>query len=258
LENISKESPDDYWTVMETLTAFVRERAHKKEPAEDVSGTMASFYEKQNPLEPGGWRTDIAAVLTVIKRRDKKNHSRETEKYWRFDLSRTDLQGANLPGADLRAIVHLFRGQRRGHDLASAGIDAEMQFAPSAAGLGTVLLNQPLARTTQLQPGAVDQQVHRLSTRTAAMPLRPRHFQCRRPAAQRGMVRHAQRQAEQTDDGGDEPFGLAKVSRNTARKVSAVRMASGEYQGWPPRVVRDSAAQAAIASAVNQTVRLPR
>ena len=26
LERISKESPDDYWTVMESLTAFVRER----------------------------------------------------------------------------------------------------------------------------------------------------------------------------------------------------------------------------------------
>src|SRR3954454_23523421 len=46
--------------------------------------------------------------------------------------------------------------------------------------------------------------------------------------------------------------------RNTARSVSAVRIASGEYQGWPPRVVRGSARQAATASSVNQTVRLPR
>src|ERR1051326_5339604 len=90
LENISKESPRDYWTVMETLTAVVRERAHKEEPAEDVSGTMVSFHEKQKSLEPGGQRTDIAAVLTVIKRRDKENYSRETKKDWRFDLSRTD------------------------------------------------------------------------------------------------------------------------------------------------------------------------
>ena len=35
-------------------------------------------------------------------------------------------------------------------------------------------------------------------------------------------------------------------------------MASGEYQGCPPRVVRGSAAQAAIASSVNHTVGLPR
>jgi hypothetical protein len=31
LERISKESPDDYWTVMETLTAFLRERSRRNE-----------------------------------------------------------------------------------------------------------------------------------------------------------------------------------------------------------------------------------
>jgi hypothetical protein len=35
-------------------------------------------------------------------------------------------------------------------------------------------------------------------------------------------------------------------------------MASSEYQGCPPRVVRGSASQAAIAASVNQTVKLPR
>jgi hypothetical protein len=37
LERISRESPDDYWTVMETLCAFVRERARWKEPEETLS-----------------------------------------------------------------------------------------------------------------------------------------------------------------------------------------------------------------------------
>jgi len=36
--------------------------------------------------------------------------------------------------------------------------------------------------------------------------------------------------------------------RSTAREVSAVRMASGEYQAWPPRLVRGSAVHASIAS----------
>jgi hypothetical protein len=31
LERISKESPNDYWTVIENLTAFVRERSHRTE-----------------------------------------------------------------------------------------------------------------------------------------------------------------------------------------------------------------------------------
>src|SRR4051794_23369980 len=54
------------------------------------------------------------------------------------------------------------------------------------------------------------------------------------------------------------PSVWRRPRRNTARSVRAVRIASGEYQGWPPRVVRGSARQAATASSVNQTVRLPR
>ena len=49
-----------------------------------------------------------------------------------------------------------------------------------------------------------------------------------------------------------------RASRNTALSVRAVRIANGEYQGCPPRVVRGAACQAAIASSVNQTVKLPR
>src|SRR3954451_4531828 len=54
------------------------------------------------------------------------------------------------------------------------------------------------------------------------------------------------------------PSVWRRASRNTARNVSAVRIASGEYQACPPRVVRGAAFQAAIASSLNQTVRLPR
>src|SRR5918997_847158 len=54
------------------------------------------------------------------------------------------------------------------------------------------------------------------------------------------------------------PSLCRNARRNTARKVTAVRIASAEYQGCPPRVVRGSAAHAATASAVNQTVKLPR
>src|SRR3954465_9904081 len=54
------------------------------------------------------------------------------------------------------------------------------------------------------------------------------------------------------------PSVCRNARRNTARKVSAVRMASSEYQGCPPRVIRGSAAHASTASSVNYTVRLPR
>ena len=70
------------------------------------------------------------------------------------------------------------------------------------------------------------------------------------------------------------PSVWRRAKRNAARKVSAVRIAKGEYQGvaakgsarraWkgcggcPPGAVRGSARQPSIASSVNQTVKLPR
>lgn len=72
------------------------------------------------------------------------------------------------------------------------------------------------------------------------------------------MVRHAQRQPEQADHGADQPLGLAVGRQNMTLSVRAVRMASAEYQGCPPRVVRGSAAHASMAASLNQTVKLPR
>ena len=54
------------------------------------------------------------------------------------------------------------------------------------------------------------------------------------------------------------PSAWRRARRNTARRVSAVRIARGEYQGCPPRVVRGAARHPSMASALNHTVRLPR
>jgi Protein of unknown function (DUF2934) len=56
LENISKESPDDYWTVMETLTAFVRERSQRnyaefKKSDERISQIAHVLWEEQDKPE---------------------------------------------------------------------------------------------------------------------------------------------------------------------------------------------------------------
>ena len=48
------------------------------------------------------------------------------------------------------------------------------------------------------------------------------------------------------------------ASRNAARGAWAVRTARGEWICCPPRIVHGSVVHAAIASSVNQTVRLPR
>jgi hypothetical protein len=109
LERISRESPSDYWTIMETLTAFVRERARWKEPDASASETLhedkaPAAAAAQSNHEPA---TDIAAVLSVIVRRGDKSRDRQKTEFWHFDLRGSDLRGAffmlaDLEGADLR------------------------------------------------------------------------------------------------------------------------------------------------------------
>src|SRR4051794_6554280 len=50
--------------------------------------------------------------------------------------------------ADLSAVIDIFGGQRRGHDLAAAGIDADVQLAPGTAGLCGLAFYQPLPPAT--------------------------------------------------------------------------------------------------------------
>jgi uncharacterized protein YjbI with pentapeptide repeats len=126
LERISKESPDDYWTAMENLAAFVRERSRRNEAeqtsldleqrlsrcayslwqrAGQPSGRAEEFWAKAVKTKADlGERppADIAAVLTVIKRRSKESREREAAMNWSFDLSGAILKQADLRFVDLR------------------------------------------------------------------------------------------------------------------------------------------------------------
>jgi hypothetical protein len=106
LERISRDSPADYRTVMETLCAFVRERARWKEPEEASSETVARFYGKAETTESQiSPPTDIAAVLAVIRRRPEKERDREKREYWSLDLHGADLRRSFLLGAHLEGAV---------------------------------------------------------------------------------------------------------------------------------------------------------
>jgi hypothetical protein len=59
----------------------------------------------------------------------------------------------------MRSVVDVFVGQIKCDDLAAAGVNANMQFAPGAALRGSMLFKQPFARAAQLLPSAVDDQV---------------------------------------------------------------------------------------------------
>ena len=63
LERISKESPDDYWTVMENLTAFVRERSRRNE-AERTSQDLEQRVSRRAYFSMGeGWPARRAGCL---------------------------------------------------------------------------------------------------------------------------------------------------------------------------------------------------
>jgi hypothetical protein len=112
LERISRESADDYWTVMEMLSAFVRERTQQEYPDPIVDDSVARFSARVGEEEGGqqgrwGPPTDIAAVLTVIRRRDPISRARENNMGWRLNLWSADLQHAFLHNAHLdHAVLH--------------------------------------------------------------------------------------------------------------------------------------------------------
>jgi hypothetical protein len=83
LERVSLESWRDYWPVMETLSAFVRERS------------------RQTLLDESQVATDVAAVMAVICRRSKAGKTYERENGFRFDLTNADLRGVKLNGLEL-------------------------------------------------------------------------------------------------------------------------------------------------------------
>lgn len=90
---------DLYWTVMETLTAFVRERASWMESKPVTPPPGPQSEEVQPSPAPA---TDIAAVLAVIRRRPEAGRGREEDRGWRFNLRGTDLRGAHLSYAHLK------------------------------------------------------------------------------------------------------------------------------------------------------------
>lgn len=145
MERISRESLDDYWPVMETLTAFVRENARWTDSVVDTTVARPSTDRPQR-LQPGesGMTTDIAAVLSVICRRAPSSRFRERNMGWRFDLRgthlrRAQLSDAYLEGSDLRNAhlegaslprVHLERADLRRAHLEGASLpDARLESA---------------------------------------------------------------------------------------------------------------------------------
>src|SRR5512132_2244120 len=84
LERISRESEREYWPIMETLTAYVREHAPwpprqalanpfvELQGNSERAGESTSAKQPANEAEPRP-ATDIQAILTVLRRRDEND-----------------------------------------------------------------------------------------------------------------------------------------------------------------------------------------
>lgn len=112
LERIARDSQKDHWTVMEVLTAFVRQNSPYVRSKEDLSDKAEIKL-----------REDIQAIMTVIGRRKWS----ETEPTY-IDLQKVDLTGCVLRGANLSKArlsrANLNRVYWKGVDLSKARLDA--------------------------------------------------------------------------------------------------------------------------------------
>jgi uncharacterized protein YjbI with pentapeptide repeats len=110
LEKIAQDFPQQYWTIMEILTAFVRENAAGKLQNEQIQQT-------------GRIATDIQAALSVIARRDAQKDQPNQKINLRYaDISGADLHKANLQQADLRG-ANLCEANLQEANLCQANLD---------------------------------------------------------------------------------------------------------------------------------------
>lgn len=137
LEKVAQDSPQEYWTVIEILTAFIRENAAVGEveaQEEDDSQLIPLNKYKQGERQPTQShlhvteesvkiRRDVQVALTVIGRRNYL-HDEENKKLdlRHIDLRRVELLGANLQRADLRG-CDLRGADLRGCDFSGANLE---------------------------------------------------------------------------------------------------------------------------------------
>ena len=160
LERIAEDSASDHWSVMEVLTAFVREYSHGRATSPWAWLSML-FAEDQSAEDRAKSQppADIHAILTVIGRRTRTFGNGETE---HLDLRNTHLQGAYLTGAQLQE-AFLGEAQLQGAWLTGAQLQgavlagAQLQGAAlwgaqlQKANLGEAQLQGAILAGTQLQ-----------------------------------------------------------------------------------------------------------
>ena len=146
LEKIARHSSEDHWTVIEVLTAFIRDKMSWDDERE-----QKNRQETQVTAE-------IQAALTVIGRRSKTYKNGEHE---RLDLHATNLRGASLREARLEGAnlidTHLEGADLRGAQLEGAFLDkARLGILVLAQGGPRRKTNLTLANMKDVKCGSAD------------------------------------------------------------------------------------------------------
>lgn len=111
LERIARDSARDHPTVLEVLTAFIREHSHEQWPTPGADGAEPKRLT----------RPDVQAAINVIKRRDA-GHDAVPIDLTRADLTRADLTEADLTDVGLTG-AHLDDADLSGTYLTSADLE---------------------------------------------------------------------------------------------------------------------------------------
>jgi uncharacterized protein YjbI with pentapeptide repeats len=157
LERIALDSPKDHWTIVEVLTAYVRQVAHWSAPEGYRSGVQLV-----NSREPENWSliapsvtADVQAILTVLGRRK-----------WRDDQGTVDLTCVSLRNVTLNA-AHLAGFNFSGSNLEGAlltkatleGITAHFTWFDGAI-LNGANLRRAVLRSAQLREVEANDDAH--------------------------------------------------------------------------------------------------
>jgi uncharacterized protein YjbI with pentapeptide repeats len=117
LERIAKDSKRDHWTIMEILTAYVRENASREKQGKFMKPSSGKRARNTRQEENAKLPTDIQAVLTVIGRRKIPEMGETGE----LDLKGTILPNVDLVEANLSG-AHLGRAILLGANLSSSNL----------------------------------------------------------------------------------------------------------------------------------------
>jgi hypothetical protein len=95
LERISRESEEDYWSIMEVLTAYVRQHARWRPEEREAAVEKMEEDAREAPVSTAVSppAPDIQAIITVLRRRTYSYGQGEPEP---LDLQETNLEGANF------------------------------------------------------------------------------------------------------------------------------------------------------------------